>query len=74
MRCDALVILVSSAVHLALTLMALGLDVQAARADNFYHPPEWDPQKESLDKVSSLYLQFRYRPGLHGHSASPRKR
>jgi hypothetical protein len=43
--------------------------MQAARADNFYHPPEWDPQKESLDKVSSLYLQFRYRPGLHGHNA-----
>jgi hypothetical protein len=25
--------------------------VQAARADNFYHPPDWDPRKESLDKV-----------------------
>ena len=22
----------------------------AARADNFYHPPEWDPQKISRDK------------------------
>lgn len=25
--------------------------MQAARADNFYHPPDWDPQKGNLDKV-----------------------
>lgn len=27
--------------------------MQAARADNFYHPPDWDPRKESLDQVCS---------------------
>jgi hypothetical protein len=32
------------------------LCVQAARADNFYHPPDWDPQKGNLDKVCILCL------------------
>lgn len=26
-------------------------NMQAARADNFYYPPEWDPTKGNLDKV-----------------------
>ena len=25
----------------------------AARADNFYHPPDWDPQKESRRKFQN---------------------
>ena len=27
------------------------LALSATRADNFYQPPDWDPSKQSLDKV-----------------------
>ena len=30
----------------------------AARADNFYHPPDWDPRKESRAEVRPLPLQI----------------
>ena len=26
----------------------------AAKADNFYYPPEWDPSKGNLDKVHTV--------------------
>jgi Saf4/Yju2 protein len=37
--------------------MSAGLSLSAVQADGFYLPPDWDPQKESLDQVSmSLWL------------------
>lgn len=44
-----------SAVELALFYCILQSSLAAARADNFYYPPEWTPKQVFLHSTSALY-------------------